>query len=364
MFAEKPFLNTPGGSMIRVRNIIIVILILLISVLPLASQANAQEPVIRAVLFYSQSCPHCLIVINEVIPPLVDQYGSQLQIFGVNTFTELGNTLFLNAVQAFNIPEERQAVPTLIVGDYVLTGSGEIPDLLPGIIEEGLNNGGIDWPAIPGLEQAMSETGSGEEESTTSSLDQRMTLGEKISSDLAGNLLAIAVLAGMIGSIIYVGVNIGKEQVGEPTQKFNWLIPVLTVLGFGIAAYLSFVEINQVEAVCGPVGDCNTVQQSSYAKLFGVLPIGILGLLGYLAVIILWLAGNLESEIWQNRVNTLLWIITLIGTLFSVYLTFLEPFVIGATCIWCIMSAIIMTILFLLTTRKFKQSLTIIPEES
>jgi len=350
--------------MIRVRNIIFTILILLIIVFPFASPGNAQEPIIRAVLLYSPSCSHCLNVINEVIPPLVDQYGSQLQIYGVNTYTEIGNTLFLNSVQTFNIPEERQAVPTLIIGDYVLIGSGEIPDLLPGIIEEGLNNGGIDWPAIPGLEQAMAETTFGEAESTSSSLDLKTTVWEKISSDLAGNLLAIAVLAGMIGSLVYAGVNLGKEQLGDQTQTNNWLIPLLSVLGIGVAAYLSFVEINQVEAVCGPVGDCNTVQQSSYATLFGVLPIGILGLLGYLAVIILWLAGNLKSEIWQNRVNTLLWIVTLLGTLFSVYLTFLEPFVIGATCIWCIMSAIIITILFLLATRKLKRSLAIIPEES
>jgi len=364
MLAEKPFFITPGECMIRFRNIILTILILLISVFPLASSGNAQEPLIRAVLFYSPSCPHCLVVINEVIPPLVDQYGSQLQIYGVNTYSEMGNTLYSNAVQAFNIPEERQGVPALIVGDYVLIGSGEIPDLLPGIIEDGLNNGGIDWPAIPSLKQAMTETASGEEESTTSSLDHRMTVWEKISSDLVGNLFAIAVLAGMLGSIVYAGINLGKEQLGVQTKKFNWLIPVLSVLGILVAAYLSFVEINQVEAVCGPVGDCNTVQQSSYAILFGVLPIGILGLLGYLAIIILWLAGNLESEIWQNRVNTLLWIVTMLGILFSVYLTFLEPFVIGATCMWCIMSAIIMTILFLLATQKFKQSLAFFPEES
>jgi uncharacterized membrane protein len=336
----------------------------LISLFPLAAAGNAQEPVIRAVLLYSDACPHCLEVINNVLPPLVDQYGNQLQIFGVNTYTEIGNTLFLNAVNAYGIPEERQAVPTLIVGDYVLVGSREIPDLLPGIIEQGLENGGIDWPAIPGLEQAMSEAALGGEDESTSSLDHRLTVWEKISADLAGNLLAITVLVGMIGSLVYAGVNLGKDDYPDQTQTNYWLIPVLSLIGIGIAAYLSFVEINQVEAVCGPVGDCNTVQQSSYAILFGILPMGILGLLGYLAVIILWLAGNLDLEAWKTRINALLWIVTLIGTLFSVYLTFLEPFVIGATCMWCIVSAIVMTILFLLATQKFKQTLATIPEES
>jgi uncharacterized membrane protein len=363
MHDEQNNFNLPGGSVIRTRNTIIAVLILLISLFPLAAAGNAQEPVIRAVLLYSDTCPHCLEVINNVLPPLVDQYGNQLQIYGVNTYTEIGNTLFINAVQAYEIPEERQAVPTLIVGDYVLVGSREIPDLLPGIIEQGIKNGGIDWPVIPGLEQAMSEAEPGEEE-TASTLNYRTTVWEKFSSDLLGNILAVIVLVGMIGSLIFAGINLAKDELPDQTQTNNWLIPVLSVIGIGVAAYLSFVEINQVEAVCGPVGDCNTVQQSSYAILFGILPMGILGLLGYLAVIILWLAGNLDFEAWKNKINTLLWIVTLIGTLFSVYLTFLEPFVIGATCMWCIVSAIVMTILFLLATRKFKQSLAVIPEES
>lgn len=363
MHDEQNNFNLPRGSVIRTRNTIIAVLILLISLFPLAAVGNAQEPVIRAVLLYSDTCPHCLEVINNVLPPLVDQYGNQLQIYGVNTSTEIGNTLFINAVQAYEIPEERQAVPTLIVGDYVLVGSREIPDLLPGIIEQGIKNGGIDWPSIPGLEQAMSEAEPGEEE-TASTLNYRTTVWEKFSSDLLGNILAVTVLVSMIGSLIFAGINLAKDELPDQTQTNNWLIPVLSVIGIGVAAYLSFVEINQVEAVCGPVGDCNTVQQSSYAILFGILPMGILGLLGYLAVIILWLVGNLNFEAWNNRINALLWIVTLIGTLFSVYLTFLEPFVIGATCMWCIVSAIVMTILFLLATRKFKQSLAVIPEES
>jgi uncharacterized membrane protein len=89
-----------------------------------------------------------------------------------------------------------------------------------------------------------------------------------------------------------------------------------------------------------------------------------LGVLGYLVVIILWLAGNLDLEAWQRTINILLWIVALIGVLFSVYLTFLEPFVIGATCLWCLSSAVIMTILFLLATQKFKRSLVVVFEES
>jgi len=159
-------------------------------------------------------------------------------------------------------------------------------------------------------------------------------------------------------------INLGKDESSDQTQTKDWLIPVLSLIGLGVAGYLAYVEVNQVEAICGPVGNCNTVQQSSYAMLFGIFPIGVLGVLGYLVIIILWLTGNLDLEVWQKTTNILLWIITLIGVLFSVYLTFLEPFVIGATCLWCLSSAVIMTILFLIATQNFKRSLVIVSEES
>ncbi len=349
--------------MIRSRNTIFAILILLISLFPLAAAGNAQAPVIRAVLFYSDSCPHCLEVIDNVLPPLVDQYGSQLQIHGINTYSEIGNTLYGNAIQAYGIPQERQGVPTLVVGDSVLVGSFEIPDQLPGIIEQGLENGGIDWPNIPGLKEFMSETEPGEEENN-STLDHTMTVWERFTSDLYGNILSVIVLLGMIGVLIITGINLGKDDLSDQTKTKDWLIPVLSLLGLGVAGYLAYVEVNQVEAICGPVGNCNTVQQSTYAMLFGILPIGVLGVLGYLVIIILWLAGNLDLEAWQKTINALLWIVSMVGFLFSVYLTFLEPFVIGATCLWCLSSAVIMTIMFLLATQKFKRSLVIITEES
>jgi uncharacterized membrane protein len=122
-------------------------------------------------------------------------------------------------------------------------------------------------------------------------------------------------------------------------------VPVLVAAGVVVAAYLSFVEVTQVEAVCGPIGDCNTVQQSEYAVLFGVLPVGVLGLVGYGVILVLWIfnvAGSGKTRVWAAIG---LWGAALLGTLFSVYLTFLEPFVIGASCIWCLTSAVIMTLL-------------------
>lgn len=136
------------------------ILLLVVALLFLAHPAitSAQfinAPVVRAVMFYSPSCGHCHYVIGEILPPLFEQYGDQLQIIGIDVSQPGGQQIYQATIAHFQIPDTRRGVPTLIVGDVVLVGSGEIPEQLPTIIEEGLAVGGIDWPAIPGLAEAL-----------------------------------------------------------------------------------------------------------------------------------------------------------------------------------------------------------------
>jgi len=331
--------------------LLIIIFLLIISGFMQYKPVNAQEPVIQAVLFYSPSCPHCLEVINEVLPPLVNQYGTQLEIFGVNTYTEKGGLLFDEAMEIFAIPPSDRGVPTLIVGDQLLMGSFEIPEKLPGIISEGLDQGGIPYPEIPGLSELREEMSGGSAEQSTSP-DTDLSLREKFMGDLAGNTLSVIALIIMISVLIQTGLVIQKNRVIANDTNLFWLVPVLAVIGIGVASYLAFVEFTRTEAVCGPVGRCNTVQQSPYAMLFGVLPVGFLGLLGYLAVLFSWLMISIGPEKWRKEFAFLLWFVTLFGTGFSIYLTFLEPFVIGASCMWCLGSALIMAILLVLTTRN------------
>ncbi len=337
--------------MIRIRNLWLLTLVLLISFSPVVNRSYAQEPVVRAVLFYSTTCGHCKIVIEEVLPELDARYGTQLQIFGVNTHTDIGNHLFENFIISYNIPPENQVVPALLVGVHILYGSQQIPEILPGIIDEGLISGGIPWPELEGLSEAMAGTLVIESQEPTT-FEEKTSLWDKFAGDLVGNSLAVVVLIGMIFTLSYTGINLTRESKDQKKELPSWLIPILSIFGIGVAAYLAFVEFNQLEAVCGPIGNCNAVQQSSYATLFGILPIGVLGLLGYLSIIIFWLLGQLNLAGLSKSIDLMLWAFTLLGLLFSIYLTFLEPFVIGATCMWCLASAVIMTGLFIITSRK------------
>ena len=177
--------------------------------------------------------------------------------------------------------------------------------------------------------------------------------------DPLANSIAVLVLLGMIAVGIYVMVS----YLQGPDRKFiqfpDWVIPVLAFLGLGVAFYLTYVEVTNANAVCGPVGNCNSVQQSSYAKLFGILPVGLLGAAGYLAILVLWIMRKFGPSSLDKLTALLIWGMAWFGLLFSIYLTFLEPFVIGATCAWCIASAILITLILLASTSEAKEALRI-----
>jgi uncharacterized membrane protein len=128
----------------------------------------------------------------------------------------------------------------------------------------------------------------------------------------------------------------------------GWLLPVVACLGLVVAGYLTYVEIGENEAVCGAVGDCNTVQQSEYAELFGLVPIGLLGVCGYVMILAVWGVSRYATGWVDDVAQATMLGGAFFGTVFSIYLTFLEPFVIGATCAWCLTSAMLMILILCL----------------
>jgi uncharacterized membrane protein/thiol-disulfide isomerase/thioredoxin len=358
---------------------------LLIGVQPILAQTPSPNTVVHAVLFYSPSCGHCQYVITEALPPIFEKYGDQLSMVGIDISQSGGHTLFLNTLKYFNL--EQGGVPFLVVGDTYLIGSVDIPDQFPGLIEKYLAQGGLDWPTIPGLAEALITPQPTEAPSTSLLAIQSATpivtavstgsppaitpaptttpglllsgsqtnhLGGNFANDPLGNSLSIVVLVGMILSLVVAIVSFRHKSSAHLTNHWNWAIPILCIIGLGVAGYLAYVETTQVEAVCGPVGDCNSVQQSEYARLFGILPIGILGMAGYVMILLAWVIGRSINKRKAAYASMALLGMNAFGVVFSIYLTFLEPFVIGATCAWCLSSAIIMTALFLLSLASGK----------
>lgn len=170
------------------------------------------------------------------------------------------------------------------------------------------------------------------------------------------DLLAITVFTGMLISLLF---SLWSFRGSNKTRIAIWqirIIPLLSLIVLTAAGYLLYSELSGAEAQCGAVGDCNAVQQSPYAKLFGWISVAGFGIMGILLVTLFWLLYQFGPANRQSLFGLGMWGGLLIGVLFFTYLTFLEPFVIGATCFWCLSAAIAMVLEFYILTPLAGQS--------
>ncbi len=331
-----------------------VLLLLILAVVFWVPGVQAAPPVVRAILFWDETCPHCHKVMTEVLPPIKEKYGAQFQLLELEVSSLRNHDLFMAAIEYFDVPRERQGVPFLVIGEKALVGEDEIAEQLEAEIQRGLAAGGVDFPAALGITaEDLAGTAAAQEE----------PLAEPTSptEGTLANAIAIAVLVGMLLGLGYVAVgtvrtfSVPPEALrGDPPAWQRWAIPALVVVGLFVSAYLTYVETTHTLAICGPVGNCNLVQTSPYARVAGV-PVAVLGLVGYLAMGVLWaLAEFGEGRLAELASLGLLGAATF-GTAFSAYLTFLEPFVIKAVCMWCITSAVTITLILLLAFKMVQR---------
>lgn len=123
------------------------------------------------------------------------------------------------------------------------------------------------------------------------------------------------------------------------------LILLLAFCGLADSAYLAQSEVNRVPLVCNIEGlsGCNVVAHSQYSQLFGV-PVSEYGVLFYS---ILFVLAALELVLFDQKLRRVLQALALIGILASLYFSFVQVFLIGALCIYCIASAIITLLVFI-----------------
>lgn len=125
----------------------LLVLLLVLGMVGCSGTGTAKEkPVVHAVLFYADTCPHCHYVMEKVLPPLQKQYGEQLEIRMLEVSDPNNYQLWLKAMDAYKVPDNWRGVPMLFIGDKVLVGSADIPAELPGLIEKYLAAGGVDYP--------------------------------------------------------------------------------------------------------------------------------------------------------------------------------------------------------------------------
>lgn len=122
----------------------------------------------------------------------------------------------------------------------------------------------------------------------------------------------------------------------------------LALLGLLVAGYLALFELGVSQQMFCPIGECEEVNVSPYVYLFGV-PLAVLGVVVYLLILALNLVGLRWGGKRGRQISLVVFLSSLFGVAFSAYLTYLELFVLKAICGWCVVSAITMTVICILS---------------
>lgn len=129
---------------------------------------------------------------------------------------------------------------------------------------------------------------------------------------------------------------------------------ILAIIGLIDSIYLAWVKYTDQYALCGPIGNCESVNTSQYSEIWGI-PIALLGAGAYLVIIVLLLLEE-RSELMREYSPLLVFGLSLVGVLYSIYLTYIEVAVLQAICPYCVISAVVLVLLLVLSTIRLIQT--------
>jgi uncharacterized membrane protein len=319
--------------------------------LPIRGAASdATAPDVRAVVFFLPGAAQSRDFFAFYLPGLIERWGSRLELSAVDISRQPGAQVYRAAANRWQLPPAADGTIVILVGDQAIVGLSEIGRRVGDDFEAlARDPRAAEWPAVPGLDALLAE-GLREVAAKAAGAAAASVIATSPAADSAAshkriaNGLAIAVLVGMLATIVHALTRLRRVKTERSRTRTAWLLPPALLAGFAISAYTAYTALAHTPLVCGPIGSCMEVQASTYAKFFGV-PLGVLGVFGYVLILIAWLLARRRSP-QGGGWYWVAWALALVGVLFSLRLTALEPFVIGATCLWCLGSAICMTLVF------------------
>ena len=124
----------------------------------------------------------------------------------------------------------------------------------------------------------------------------------------------------------------------------------LAVLGTLVSIYMTIFKLTENQKMCLGNGGCSVVNSSSYSEVSGI-PVALVGVGGYLAILAFLFLEN-RFKFFEQNGTLIVFGLSLIGFLFTLYLIYVELALIHALCPFCITSQITMTILFILSVIR------------
>lgn len=125
------------------------------------------------------------------------------------------------------------------------------------------------------------------------------------------------------------------------------LVALLALGGVFLSAYLAMYKLGMIGTLACSIGSCETVQTSRWANFLGI-PVAAWGVAFYLTVFVLAFLWSETAFADSRVVGWAMVALTGWGVLFSGWLTYLELYVIHAICTWCVVSAVLASVLFVL----------------
>ncbi len=132
------------------------------------------------------------------------------------------------------------------------------------------------------------------------------------------------------------------------------IIAALALIGAFVAGYLTLYKMGVIGELTCSVRGCETVNTSRWATFLG-FPVAAWGVAFYVAMFIVATIGASRRFEGERNFAQALTLMSGIGVLFSAWLTYLELFVIHAVCMWCVISAVIVTLIFFLSLRDLRE---------
>jgi uncharacterized membrane protein len=131
------------------------------------------------------------------------------------------------------------------------------------------------------------------------------------------------------------------------------IVATLALAGIFISLYLTLYKLGVIGELSCSIGSCETVNTSKWSRFLG-LPVAAWGLLFYLDVFAVSVIGTLARFEDERVISVILAAEAAIGVLFSVWLTYLELGVIHAICIWCVTSAVVVTLILIVSAMDLR----------
>jgi len=132
------------------------------------------------------------------------------------------------------------------------------------------------------------------------------------------------------------------------------IVAALSLAGIFVALYLLLYKLGLIGALSCSVGSCETVNSSRWATFLG-LPVAGWGVAWYVGMFVLALVSTGEKFAQSSLISLILLLVAATGLVFSLYLTYIELFRIHAICQWCVVSAILVTIIFLVSVSEYRE---------